>query len=93
MQQQNALNVFRALANENRQQILFGIFCDKQQHSVGEVAERSGLAQSTASEHLSILRSAGILQSEKVDRQVFYRVNKETVEQVLSELQTWLNCC
>lgn len=93
MQHADMLEVFRALANENRQEILFVVFSDKNYHTVGETAERIGLAQSTTSEHLSILRKAGLLDAEKVDREVRYRVNKKTVTQVLSQLQNWLTCC
>ncbi|MBO6898230.1 MAG: winged helix-turn-helix transcriptional regulator [Shimia sp.] len=93
MAQIDLLDVFRALANENRQEILFRVFSDKEAHSVGEIADRMGIAQSTASEHLTILRKAGILQSEKVDRQVLYTVNKQSVNEVLSMLQHWLTCC
>lgn len=93
MQPTELLEVFRALANENRQEILFQVFSDKQDHTVGEIAKRVGLAQSTTSEHLSTLRRAGLLQSEKVDREVRYRVNKQTVNQVLAQLQDWLTCC
>ena len=93
MAQIDLLDVFRALANENRQEILFRVFSDKKAHSVGEIADRMGIAQSTASEHLTILRKAGILQSEKVDRQVLYTVNKQSVNEVLSMLQHWLTCC
>ncbi|NJN55117.1 MAG: winged helix-turn-helix transcriptional regulator [Anaerolineae bacterium] len=39
-------------------------------HTVGEIAERVGIANSTASEHLTILRNAGVLTSEKRDREV-----------------------
>lgn len=87
------LDIFKALANENRQTILFGIFSDKNPHSVGEVADRLDLAPSTASEHLAILRRAGLLTSKKVDKQVLYTVNKTTVEQILHKLQNWLTCC
>ncbi len=93
MQHPDLQDVFRALANENRQEILFRVFSDKKDHTVGEIAERIGLAQSTTSEHLSILRRSGLLQSQKVEREVRYRVNKNTVEQVLGHLQHWLTCC
>ena len=93
MSSETLLEFSRALANENRQDILFQVFSDKQPHSVSEVASRIGLAQSTTSEHLSILRRAGILSARKIDKQVFYTVDKDSVERVIAALQHWLTCC
>ena len=60
----------KALANEKRQQILLGIFTDKQEHTVGEIADRVGIAPSTASEHLAILKRAGVLLAQKRQKEV-----------------------
>lgn len=93
MKDQELLDIFRALANENRQFIIFELFSDKNSYTVGEVAKISGLAQSTTSEHLSMLRRVGLLNSEKVNREVTYRVNKDTASQIVAYLEDWLNCC
>ncbi|GAA6133822.1 hypothetical protein NBRC116188_06110 [Oceaniserpentilla sp. 4NH20-0058] len=86
------LAFFRGLANENRQKILFSVFIDKQPHTVGEVAERIGLAQSTTSMHLTQMKQAGILSSEKINKEVFYRVNKNRIAEYLNLVQNWLSC-
>jgi len=83
----------KALANEKRQQILLSIFVDKQEHTVGEIAERVGIAPSTASEHLAILRRGGILVANKRQKEVYYSVNKERVQELVSVIQAWLTCC
>ena len=83
----------KALANEKRQQILLSIFVDKQEHTVGEIAERVGIAPSTASEHLAILRRGGILVANKRQKEVYYTVNKERVQELVSVIQAWLTCC
>ena len=87
------LGFARALANEKRQQILLGIFTDKQEHTVGDIAERMGIAQSTASEHLAILKRAGVLVAEKRQKEVYYRVDKARVRELLAVIQHWLACC
>lgn len=87
------LEFSKAFANEKRQQILLGVFTDKQEHTVGEIAERMNIAQSTASEHLAILKRAGVLVAEKRQKEVFYRVNKERIQELLSVIQHWLTCC
>ena len=87
------LQFCKGLANANRQQILFAVFVDKQEHTVGEIAEKVGIANSTASEHLTILKGAGVLVSEKRDREVYYRVNKEMIREYVTLIETWLTCC
>lgn len=87
------LDFARALANEKRQQILLGVFTDKQEHTVGDIAERMEIAQSTASEHLSILKRAGILTAEKRAKEVYYQIDKARVRELLAVIQDWLACC
>jgi len=87
------LQFCKGLANNNRQQILFSVFTDKQEHTVGEVADKVGIAQSTASEHLSLLKRAGVLVSEKRDREVYYMVNKDKIRQFVDLIEEWLTCC
>ena len=87
------LQFCKGLANANRQHILFAVFVDKQEHTVGEIAEKVGIANSTASEHLSILKSAGVLSSEKRDREVYYMVNKDKIRDYITLIEAWLTCC
>ncbi len=87
------LEFFKSLANANRQVIVFEVFADKQEHTVGDVAERAGIAVSTASEHLAILKRAGVLASRKADREVFYRIDEQRVAGLLRVITDWLDCC
>lgn len=90
---QNLLEFCKGLANENRQRIVFEIFGDKQSHTVGEVAQSAGIALSTASAHLAILKRAGILTSRKDQKEVFYRIDTERVSGVINALTAWRDCC
>ncbi|HMV78376.1 MAG TPA: metalloregulator ArsR/SmtB family transcription factor [Leptospiraceae bacterium] len=89
----NLSDFFKALGNDKRQEILLNVFSDFKEHNIGEVAKKAGIAQSTASEHLSFLKRAGILTSEKVEKEVFYRVDRESVLSALDEIRTVLSCC
>jgi DNA-binding transcriptional ArsR family regulator len=51
------------------------------------------IAQSTASEHLSTLKRARILESRKVEKEVFYRLNRRGVVAMLDEIKSHLSCC
>ncbi len=81
-----------ALASEARQQILM-LFVSGGEHTVGEVADRLGIAQSTASQHLSILRRGGVFSSRRDGKAVFYRADVAGISGALDELQSYLRSC
>jgi len=84
---------FKALGNDKRQEILLAVFADYGEHNITEVANRVQIAQSTASEHLSFLKRAGILTSRKIEKEVYYQVDSKQVTAILDEIRTVLNCC
>ena len=90
---QNATYFLKALGNEKRQEILLNIFTDDQEHNISEVASRANIAQSTTSEHLSLLKRAGILVSKKVEKEVYYRLNKTEIISTIDEIRSLLSCC
>ena len=90
---QSISDFFKALGNDKRQEILLNVFADYGEHNIGEVAKKAQIAQSTASEHLSFLKRAGILVSRKVEKEVFYKVNREAVIATLDEIKSILSCC
>jgi DNA-binding transcriptional ArsR family regulator len=84
---------FKALGNEKRQEIILNVFADYGEHNIGEVAKRAKIAQSTASEHLSLLKRAGILVSRKLEKEVFYKLNRKDIIATLDEIKSILSCC
>ena len=82
----------KALANPTRQQVMM-LFARGAELSVGEVAERLGIGQSTASEHLALLRRGRIVTSRRVGRLVFYRSDREGSLAALADLQAYLRAC
>lgn len=90
---QSVTDFLKAFGNEKRQEIFLSIFADGTEHNISEVAERVKIAQSTASEHLSLLKRAGILMSRKVEKEVFYRLNRRGVVAMLDEIKSHLSCC
>ncbi len=75
--------VFIALGDEHRQRILL-TFEKGERLTVGQIAEVSTLSRSAVSHHLKILRQAGVLDAEKVAKEVFLKVNKALLEETLS---------
>src|SRR4051812_15411563 len=62
--------VTKALADENRIRILLAL--EEQELCVCQITELMGLAPSTTSKHLSILYQAGLLNSRKEGRWMYY---------------------
>jgi DNA-binding transcriptional ArsR family regulator len=74
--------VFSALGDEHRQRILL-LFERGERLNVGQIAEVATLARSTISHHLKVLREAGVLASEKVGKEVYFWIDRETLETTL----------
>jgi ArsR family transcriptional regulator len=69
--------VGRALGNEHRLRILE--LLAQRERSVEELAERAGLSIANASQHLRLLRAAGLLTSRRDGKHVLYVVSDPTV--------------
>ena len=83
----------KALASETRQQILCE-FASGDALTVGEVAQRCGIGQSTASEQLAILRHGGCLTSARTGKRVQYRADPAGIRAQLDILSACLaHCC
>ena len=75
--------VFVALGDEHRQRILL-TFEKGERLTVGQIAEVATLSRPAVSHHLKILRNAGVLEAERAGREVYLRINRETLEQTLA---------
>lgn len=84
--------VFVALGDEHRQRILL-TFEPGEHLNVGQIAEVSTLARSTVSHHLKILRQAGVLDSEKIGKEVYFWVNKAWLQTVFANVTDYMDRC
>lgn len=66
------------------------IGCDEEGISVADAVAFMGLAQSTVSQHLSVLEEAGILQREKRSQWTVFRLNHGLLQGFAEELGTAL---
>ena len=84
---------FKGLANEKRQAIVL-LFLTHNEVTVNQVAELIGIGQSTASEQLSMLKKAGILNSTREGKEVIYSPNKNHIMRILQDINSILmKCC
>ncbi len=73
--------VLRALNHKLRQQILALIDSEKK-ITVTEIYVRLRLEQSVASQHLAILRRAGIVVTQRDGKFIYYTVNYKRIEEI-----------
>ncbi|MEY2341218.1 ArsR/SmtB family transcription factor [Acidithiobacillus sp. IBUN Pt1247-S3] len=69
--------VFAALAHPKRLEIIH--FLGQEQHSAGELAERTGLSKANLSQHLNILKARGLVHCEKCGTFCHYRLTSPKV--------------
>ena len=65
--------MLKALADESRLALMWQLY--REEHTVGDLAERVELSEPTVSHHLSKLREAGLVNLRMAGNQRFYRVN------------------
>lgn len=82
--------VFTALGDEHRQRILL-TFAPGERLNVGQIAEVSTLSRSAVSHHLKILREAGVLESRKEGKEVFFWISKDFLLETLTNVLDYIN--
>jgi DNA-binding transcriptional ArsR family regulator len=87
---QTVSKVFTALGDEQRQRILL-TFERGERLNVTQLAEASTLSRPTVSHHLKILREAGVLDSRKEGKEVFYWIAKGHLQDVLGRVLGYID--
>jgi tellurite resistance protein TerB len=82
----------RALASSTRQRIML-LFARGEELSVGEVADRVGIGQSTASQQLAALRRGKVVVARRDGKTVYYRADRDGMAAALADLQRYLQQC
>lgn len=86
------LGFLKSVASESRMKILL-LFIDGQERTVNQISAQVELEQSTTSEHLALMKRAGLLLSQKSGKEVYYRPDKDKMVQLLNALNQVLNQC
>jgi DNA-binding transcriptional ArsR family regulator len=82
------MNITKALADENRIRTLLAL--RKGELCVCQITELFGLAPSTISKHLSILFQAGLVESRKDGRWIYYRLPGRGASVAVREAIDWV---
>ena len=80
---------FTALGDEHRQRILL-TFERGERLNVGQIVEVSTLSRSAVSHHLKLLKEAGVLQSEKQGKEVYYWIDRAFLDDALSAVLRYI---
>lgn len=80
-----AAEILKALAHPVRLCIIRGLM-EKKQCNVSYMQECLDLPQSTVSQHLQKLRSAGIVEAERNGLEIHYRIVDEKIQQLITVL-------
>ncbi len=79
----NIAKLFAALGDEHRQRIVL-TFEPGEQLNVSQIVEVSTLSRTAVSHHLRVLREAGVLESVKEGKEVYFWLNKKFVTESLA---------
>lgn len=82
--------VLRAINHKLRQQIL-KLIDENSRITVTEIYVKLRLEQSVASQHLSILRKAGFVNTERDGKYIYYTVNTARIEELNNFVESLLN--
>jgi DNA-binding transcriptional ArsR family regulator len=80
-----AADLLKALGNEQRLLILCNLL--EQPLSVGELNQRVKLSQSALSQHLALLREAGLVHTRREAQSIYYSLPAGPVTRVMALLQ------
>jgi DNA-binding transcriptional ArsR family regulator len=82
---ENAARLLRALANEQRLMLLCNLLDGPL--TVGELNARVPLSQSALSQHLGVLREAGVVTTERQSQNIIYALPPGTVTRIIRLLK------
>ncbi len=81
--------VFTALGDEHRQRIVL-LFEPGERLSISQIVAVSPLSRTAVSHHLGVLRDAGVLQSEKVGKEVMVWLDKQYLLETFETIHTFI---
>ena len=83
------LSVTKALSDGNRLRTVIALR-EMTELCVCQVTEMLGLAPATISRHISVLQNAGLVESRKNGRWIFYRLSDKAKREPLVTVMDWL---
>lgn len=82
---EDLVEIFKALSNNIRLKIVIGLL-EKSECNVNLMAEKLGISQPNVSQHLTILKNAGIIEGYRKGTQICYKVTNKIVATIIKSL-------
>lgn len=79
--------IFKALSSRARFNIVLELL-KKKECNVGTIARELGIPQSTVSQHLTVLKNAGIIDGFRNGTQVYYKVVNDKIVKIIQTTQS-----
>ena len=86
----NTANIFVALGDEHRQRMLLA-FEKGEKLNIQQIVSTTTLSRTAVTHHLKVLRQSGVLNSEKVGKEVYFWINRELVAEALQRVLHYIN--
>ncbi len=81
-------NVWSAMSDKTRREIL--TLLKTRPHTAGEIADQFELSTATVSHHLSVLKTSGLVTSEKRAQTIIYSLNTTVFQDILKMIAGFL---
>lgn len=81
-------NVWSAMSDKTRREIL--TLLKTRPHTAGEIADQFELSAATISHHLSVLKTSGLITSEKRAQTIIYSLNTTVFQDILKMIAEFL---
>lgn len=85
----NLSKVFAALGDEHRQRIML-TFSPGERLNVGQIVDVATLSRSAVSHHLRLLKEAGVLQSVKEGKEVYFWIDKDFLVDAFETVKSFI---
>lgn len=80
-QQEMSVKIFKCLGHPIRYNIVKFLFDGAK--CVSTINEENEYSQANLSQHLKLLKDAGILESEKIGMEIYYRISNEDIKKII----------
>lgn len=81
------LEIFKALSCKPRFDIVVGLI-KSNECNVTKMSEKLGIPQPNVSQHLTVLKNAGIIEGFRKGNQICYKVTDETTKKIIEAIQS-----
>lgn len=78
--------IFKALAHPVRLRIVCGLV-NKEECNVSIMVEKLGISQPNVSQHLNILKNAGVITGYRKGTQICYKVTNDAVKKIVEAME------